>query len=134
MEGVSKTREPWRVLVVEDDPDLRKLIVRMLEQNEFEVLAANDGRMGLALAFGERRPHLIITDIMMPNMDGLQMVKQIRQDKTAKAPPVIFLTAKGAPKDVIAGIGAGARHYLVKPFSVNDLIDKVRAILPAVPD
>lgn len=130
---MTKPRENWRVLVVEDDPDLRKLIVRMLEQDNFEVMAASDGRLGLAMAFGERRPHLIITDIMMPNMDGLQMVKQIRQDRTTKAPPVIFLTAKGAPKDVIAGIGAGARHYLVKPFSMTELIDKVRAILPGVP-
>lgn len=130
---VRKEREKWRVLLVEDDADLRKLITRMLEQAKLEVLAAADGQLGLQLA-ADRKPHLIISDVMMPNMDGIEMVRTLKSDPAWKQVPVIFLTAKETPKDVIEGIRAGARHYITKPFSMPELMQKVRAILPEVPE
>ncbi len=127
-------RQKWLVLVVEDDPDLLRLLIRVLEKEGFEVAAASDGQSGLALASARPKPNLIISDIMMPDMDGLEMVRQVKRDPRTKPTPVIFLTAKDTPGDIVEGIQAGARHYLVKPFRVPDLLAKVRAILPVVPD
>ena len=118
------------VLVVEDDPDLRELMTRVLEKLGFGVLVASDGREGLAMASMKPRPSLIISDVMMPDMDGIEMVRAIKNDSQLRPTPVIFLTAKGMPQDVVAGIQAGARHYLIKPFRVPDLIAKVHAVLP----
>jgi DNA-binding response OmpR family regulator len=134
MPAVAKPRQKWLVLVVEDDVDLLNLLVRVLEQAKFEVATAADGQSGLALASAKPRPNLIISDIMMPDMDGLEMVRQIKQDPKMKPTPVIFLTAKDTPADIVAGIRAGARHYLTKPFRMPELLEKVRAILPEVPD
>jgi DNA-binding response OmpR family regulator len=132
--AVRTPRQKWLVLVVEDDPDLLSLLTRVLEQAGFEVMTASDGQSGLALASARPKPNLIIADIMMPDMDGLQMVREIKQDPRTKPTPVIFLTAKDTPKDIVDGIRAGARHYMTKPFRVADLLEKVRSILPEVPD
>jgi len=129
-----RVRSKWLVLVVEDDPDLLTLITRVLEKEKYQVLTANNGEAGLALASGRPKPNLIISDIMMPDMDGLEMVRRIKEDPNTKPPPVVFLTAKQTPKDVIAGIQAGARYYLPKPFRMHELVDKVRSILPPHPD
>ena len=134
MPAVQGPRQKWLVLVVEDDEDLLRLLVRVLEQAKFEVATATDGQSGLALAAGKPRPNLIISDIAMPDMDGLEMVRQIKQDPQMKPIPVIFLTAKETPGDIVAGIRAGARHYVTKPFRMPELLEKVRAILPDVPD
>jgi len=129
-----RDRSKWLVLVVEDDPDLLTMITRVLEKEKYQVLTANNGEAGLALAVGKPKPNLIISDIMMPDMDGLEMVRRIKDDPSTKPTPVVFLTAKQTPKDVIAGIQAGARYYLTKPFRMHELVDKVRAILPPHPD
>jgi DNA-binding response OmpR family regulator len=125
-----RVRSKWLVLVVEDDPDLLTLITRMLEKEGYKVQTANNGEAGLALASHKPKPSLIISDIMMPDMDGLEMVRRIKDDPSTKPTPVVFLTAKQTPRDVIAGIQAGARYYLTKPFRMNELLEKVRAILP----
>jgi DNA-binding response OmpR family regulator len=131
---VRKQRQKWLVLVVEDDDTLQNLIVRVLERSDFEVMVARNGAEGLALASAKPKPHLIISDIMMPDMDGLDMVRQIKRDPNTKPTPVIFLTARDTPQDVIQGINAGARHYMTKPFRVPELIEKVRSILPEIPE
>ena len=132
--AIRGARQKWLVLVVEDDPDLLELMTRVLEKEQFEVMTAIDGREGLLLASGRPRPDLIVSDIMMPDMDGLQMVRELRDDPNTRRTPVIFLTAKSTPQDLVAGIQAGARHYLTKPFKMQDLLAKVRSILPAAPD
>ena len=132
--AIRGARQKWLVLVVEDDPDLLELMTRVLEKEGFEVMIAADGREGLVLASGRPRPDLIISDIMMPDMDGLEMVRALRDDANTKRMPVILLTSKSTPQDLVAGIQAGARAYLTKPFKMQDLLAKVRAILPAVPD
>ncbi len=132
--AIRGARQKWLVLVVEDDPDLLELMTRVLEKEGCEVMIANDGREGLVLASGRPRPDLIISDIMMPDMDGLEMVRALREDANTKRMPVIFLTSKSTPQDLVAGIQAGARAYLTKPFKMQDLLAKVRSILPAIPD
>ena len=110
------------------------LITRVLEKDGYRVQTATNGEAGLALASARPKPNLIISDIMMPDMDGLEMVRRLKEDPQTKPTPVVFLTAKQTSKDVIAGIQAGARMYLTKPFKMQELIDKVRGILPPIPE
>lgn len=113
-----------RILVVEDDTDLRRMIKTMLA-SVGEVTTASDGTEAMTLLNNLLDPDVIVTDLMMPRMDGLQLVKEIRANPKIANIPVIVLTAKGTPMDVISGINAGARHYLTKPFKASELIDKV---------
>lgn len=117
-----------RVLIVEDDEPTRRLLAITLRRN-YDVLIAADGMEGLELAFTQPPPDLIVTDVMMPRLDGLQMVKEIKRRDPSRKVPVIFLTAKAGAADVAAGIGAGARHYLVKPVRLAALEDMVKSIL-----
>ncbi len=123
-----ETEAKKRVLVVEDEQDVANMIARFLS-SEYDVVVAANGQEGLELAFAEPRPELIITDVMMPKLDGLTMVKRIRERDPNRRTPVIFLTAKSAPMDLVAGIQAGARHYITKPFQFDDLRKKVRKVL-----
>lgn len=117
-----------RVLIVEDDEPTRRLLAITLRRN-YDVIAASDGLEGLELAFATPPPDLIVTDVMMPRLDGLGMVREIKRRDPGRKTPVIFLTAKGGAADVAAGIGAGARHYLVKPVKLSALEDMVKSIL-----
>lgn len=117
-----------RVLIVEDDEPTRRLLAITLRRN-YDVLVAADGMEGLELAFSTPGPDLIVTDVMMPRLDGLGMVREIKRRDPSRKVPVIFLTAKGGAADVAAGIGAGARHYLVKPVKLSALEDMVKSIL-----
>ena len=117
-----------RILVVEDQDDVAKMIARFLG-DEFDVTIANNGLDGLALASQEPRPDLVITDVMMPKLDGVTMVRRLREKDASRRTPVIFLTAKSDPMDIIAGIQVGARHYITKPFQFDELKKKVRKAL-----
>ena len=98
-----------------------------------EVVTASDGQQALELLADGTPPDLLITDWMMPRKDGLTLVKEMKQHDALKRVPVVILTAKAAPRDVIAGINSGARHYLTKPFKPDDLIAKVRKVLQLPP-
>lgn len=114
-----------RILVVEDDDSVRALLTRQL-QNEYDVHQAADAQAALqTLKTMTRVPDLIICDVMMPGMTGLQFAKQLRGTSDYKSVPIIFLTARTGALDVIEGINAGARHYITKPFNMKDLLDKV---------
>jgi DNA-binding response OmpR family regulator len=126
MTGTTETRK--RILVVEDQDDVAKMIARFLS-DEFDVSIANNGLDGLALASQDPRPDLVITDVMMPKLDGVSMVKRLREKEPSRKIPVIFLTAKSDPMDIIAGIQVGARHYITKPFQIDELKKKVRKAL-----
>jgi DNA-binding response OmpR family regulator len=117
-----------RVLVVEDDQDLLRMMQRMLTAIA-DVTIASDGEEALKLLGAGTLPDLIITDWMMPRKDGLTLVRDMKLDERLKRVPVIILTAKTAPRDVIAGINSGVRHYLTKPFKPDELIAKVRKVL-----
>ncbi|HEY1956818.1 MAG TPA: response regulator [Polyangiaceae bacterium] len=114
-----------RILVVEDDDSVRALLTRQL-QTEYDVHQAADAQAAMvALKAMTRVPDLIICDVMMPGMTGLQFAKQLRGTSEYKSLPIIFLTARTGALDVIEGINAGARHYITKPFNMKDLLDKV---------
>ncbi|MCK4533416.1 response regulator transcription factor [bacterium] len=117
-----------RILVVEDDKHLSKLIKYNMEKAGFDCITAPTGE--IALKTLDRQPvDLIILDIMLPKMDGLQVCKQIKQDKKLAAIPIIMLTARGEEIDRIVGFELGADDYIVKPFSVRELVLRIKAIL-----
>ena len=115
-----------RILFVEDDKSIAHFVKKGLEENYFSVDMAYDGEEGLYLALNERYD-LLILDIMLPKMDGIEILKSIREKSIET--PVIFLTAKDAEKDIVQGLNVGADDYMVKPFSINELLARVRAIL-----
>jgi CheY-like chemotaxis protein len=116
------------ILVIEDDESVRKLVERSLATS-FAVETVSDGKAALARLAVKPTPDLLVCDVMMPGMDGLEVARRVRAQDATKAIPIIFLTAKVTPRDVIQGIQAGARHYITKPFKIGDLLDKVRKVL-----
>jgi DNA-binding response OmpR family regulator len=117
-----------RIVVVEDDADIARLLARFLGVR-YDVEVASDGEAGLAILLRPPPPDLVISDVMMPKLNGYLMVRKMRHALTAARPPVIFLTARTRPADVVAGIQSGARHYLMKPLKLDDLDQKVKKIL-----
>jgi DNA-binding response OmpR family regulator len=117
-----------RVLVVEDDGDVRALLVRALS-TRYTVVQAEDGLAALEVLKKTGAVDLIICDVMMPKMNGYALSRLLKADAKMKTIPIVFLTARTSAKDVVAGINAGARHYIGKPFSVKDVLDKVGKLL-----
>lgn len=116
-----------RVLVAEDDEGIATILVRTLGL-DFDVSLARNGHEAVALA-GQTRPDLLLLDVMMPGIDGLQVSRLVRKLDGLGHVPIIFLTAKDRPADVISGIQHGARHYITKPFKIADVRDKVKKVL-----
>jgi CheY-like chemotaxis protein len=116
------------VLVVDDDPSIRMMTVRALGLS-YTVFAAEDGESALELLGRIPPPACIVSDWMMPRLDGLDFAKRVRADPRFKWTPIILLTAKNHPLDVVQGINAGARHYIAKPFKMKELLDKVAHVL-----
>lgn len=117
-----------QLLLVDDEPGLREAVQAYLEDSGFTVDAASNAREGLDLA-RQKLPDLIITDIMMPQVDGYQFLKQLREDPHFKATPVVFLTARGMTSDRIQGYNAGCDAYLSKPFDPDELVAIVTNLL-----
>lgn len=113
-----------KVLVVDDEPKLREILARVLTEHGFEVLTAVNGRDALD-KIPEFFPHLVIADIAMPEMDGFELCKRIREDTRFGALRFIFLTAKDAREDEIEGLMLGADDYITKPFDVDKLLARV---------
>jgi len=116
------------ILVIDDDELVSRTLQRVLKTYDHNVMVANSGTEGLQLA-RRHPPDLFILDIMMPGMDGYQVCRQIRGDPLLKDIPVLFLTAKAKDEDKIEGFRAGADDYLIKPFNMEELQLRVRAIL-----
>lgn len=115
-----------KVLLIEDEWQLGQIVKDSLEMRGFEMLYAADGKEGLRL-YQEHKPDVVVLDIMMPNMDGFTVTTEIRrQDKTT---PIIFLTAKSQTTDVVKGFELGGNDYLKKPFSMDELIVRIKALL-----
>jgi two-component system phosphate regulon response regulator PhoB len=112
------------ILVVEDDDSVRTLLGRQL-QSEYQVHQASDANAALGMLKTIPLPDLIICDVMMPGMTGIQFAKHLKGINEYKQVPIIFLTARTGALDVIEGINAGARNYITKPFNMKDLLDKV---------
>ncbi len=116
------------VLVVEDDPTILQLLEVNFEMEGYIVLRAEDGEQGLAVA-RESRPDVIVSDVMMPKMSGLELAQALKTSADTKGIPVILLSAKAQGADVRMGLEAGADDYVTKPFEPLDLIDRVNGLL-----
>lgn len=115
-----------RILVVEDELPMRVALRDTLERQGYRVLVADDGEAGLAKAL-DSQPDLIVLDVMMPRLDGFALCAELR--RLAQNLPILMLTAKGRVEDRVSGLDAGADDYLVKPFSRDELLARVRALL-----
>jgi phosphate regulon transcriptional regulator PhoB len=122
------TLQRKKVLVVEDEKDIRDLLRYHLEEEGYKVLEAEEGELALALVRRER-PSVVILDIMLPGMSGLDICRAIRQDTETERVPIVMLTAKAAESDKIVGLEIGADDYVTKPFSPRELLARVRAVL-----
>jgi len=119
------------VLTADDDPAIRRIVSRVLELNDFDVIACTNGSEALR-AFEERQPQLVILDIRMPEIDGLTLCREIRADSDV---PIIMLTALEDESDAAAALEAGADDYIRKPFGTNELLARIKAVLRrALPD
>ena len=118
-----------RILVVDDEDNLRTMLVAALKFEGYDVTDAHNGREGLR-AVKESKPDLIVLDVMMPELDGLAMLRRLRE--TGDRTPVIFLTAKDTSADAVQGLGLGADDYLAKPFSLEELVARVEAVMRRV--
>ena len=121
-------RERPLILVVDDNEDNREIARARLEANRYDVELAVDGEEGLARA-KELRPDLILLDVMMPKLDGIEVVKRLKADGDLPFIPVLLLTAKSGVKDVVQGLQAGADDYLTKPIEHSALVARVAAML-----
>lgn len=120
------SEDATRVLVVDDEPNITELVSLGLRYEGFDVSSAHDGR-GALRAVRELKPELVILDVTMPDIDGLEVVRRMRAENIWM--PVIFLTARDAVEDKIAGLTVGGDDYIAKPFSLDELVARVRAMV-----
>ncbi len=118
------------ILIVEDDADIAESLEYNLRREGFRPVIAESGEKGLRLAIDEKHtPSLIILDLMLPGMTGMELCRRLRRESLTEKTPIIMLTAKAAEGDKIAGLDIGADDYIVKPFSIKEVIARVRAVL-----
>lgn len=122
-----------QILIVEDDADIAESLRYNFEREGFRTIIAESGEKGLRLALNEKNaPALIILDLMLPGMSGMELCRRLRRESLTEKTPIIMLTAKTAETDKIAGLDIGADDYIVKPFSVKEVVARVRAVLRRV--
>jgi DNA-binding response OmpR family regulator len=117
-----------KILVVEDEPDIRKLVNYNLAQEHYKVIEAEDGEQALK-AIQRDKPHLVVLDLMLPGLSGIELCKILRERSDTAKLPILMLTAKAGEADRVVGLEMGADDYLSKPFSPRELVARVRAIL-----
>src|SRR5436309_3688255 len=121
------------VLIVEDDPDIAEGLRYNLEREGLETRVALTGEKGLQAALDARNPPaLVILDLMLPGMTGTELCRRLRREPSTRRTPIIILTAKVSESDRVAGLDLGADDYITKPFSVRELLARVRAVLRRV--
>jgi two-component system, OmpR family, alkaline phosphatase synthesis response regulator PhoP len=116
------------ILIVEDEKDIRELLCHHLERERFRVLAADSGEEGLKLAKRDH-PDLVLLDLMLPGVDGLEVCRALRSDAETRRIPIVMLTARSEDADVVAGLELGADDYITKPFQPRVLLARLRAVL-----
>ena len=122
-----------RVLIVEDEKDVREMLRLNLKAGGFDVLEAHNGAEGLAIAKAEL-PSVVILDLMMPEMSGMEVCRALRRNPATSRIPILMLTAKSTEVDKVAGLEVGADDYVTKPFSPRELLLRVRAVARRQPD
>ncbi|HLM60456.1 MAG TPA: response regulator transcription factor [Pyrinomonadaceae bacterium] len=121
------------ILIIEDDADIAESLQYNFKREGFRPVVAESGEKGLRLALDEKNPPaLIILDLMLPGMSGMELCRRLRREPLTEKTPIIMLTAKAAEIDKIAGLEIGADDYIVKPFSVKEVVARVRAVLRRV--
>jgi DNA-binding response OmpR family regulator len=118
------------ILIIEDEADIAESLRYNFERDGFRTQIAESGEKGLRLALDEKTtPSLIILDLMLPGMSGLELCRRLRREPQTRRTPIIMLTAKAAESDKVAGLEIGADDYIIKPFSVKEVLARVRAVL-----
>jgi two-component system phosphate regulon response regulator PhoB len=117
-----------RILIIEDEPDIIDVLRYNLEKNHYQVSSASTGEEGLKAA-RETLPDLVLLDLMLPGIDGLEVCRKLREDPRTRDMLVVMLTAKGTEADVVVGLTLGADDYIVKPFSTTELMARIKAVL-----
>ena len=117
-----------KILIVEDDPDISELVQFILTNNHYEVSVVSSGEVGFSVA-QKILPELILLDVMLPGMDGRDVLKRLRATPATASIPVIMLTAKSEESDIIVGLELGADDYVSKPFSVGELLARIKTVL-----
>src|SRR5918995_3059790 len=123
------------VLIVEDDPDIAEGLRYNLEREGLEARVALTGERGLQLALDQKSPPaLVILDLMLPGMSGTELCRRLRREPSTRRTPIIMLTARDTESERVAGLDLGADDYVTKPFSVRELVARVRAVLRRTED
>src|SRR6266699_2401753 len=118
------------ILIIEDDADISESLKYNFEREGLPAIIAPTGEAGLAAALNQRNPpSLIILDLMLPGMNGIELCRRLRREPLTRRTPIIILTAKASESDRVAGLDLGADDYITKPFSVRELLARVRAVL-----
>lgn len=117
-----------RILVVDDEPDIVELVHYNLTKENYDVLSVNSGEEAL-VKVRNFPPDLIVLDLMLPGVDGLEVCKKLKQEPTTAAIPIVILTARGEEADIVAGLELGAEDYLTKPFSPRVFLARIKAVL-----
>jgi PleD family two-component response regulator len=125
---ITPEHSTYRILVVDDEPHIRQILKFTLEKAEYQVYVASDGFEALE-TMNDIRPNLVLLDVMMPKMDGFEVCRKMREDFVLSQIPVIMLTAKGDLNEKVRGLEGGANDYLVKPYSNDELLLRVRNVL-----
>ncbi|MBN2120839.1 MAG: response regulator [Candidatus Omnitrophica bacterium] len=120
--------EKTKITIIEDDQDLVEFIQNFLQRRDFLVTTANDGRRGLEV-IREEKPDLVILDIMMPDMDGIEVLNELKKSKDTKNIPVVMLTAKDTQPDRIRALELGAYEYIAKPLDTHMLLRQINNVL-----
>lgn len=118
----------WKVLVAEDDPVTRRFVVTLLTRESFEVREAEDGESAWE-QLSTWRPDLVVTDVVMPYLDGFDILRKAKADPLLREIPIIVLSMKDREEDIVAGLEAGAEDYIVKPFHARELVVRIRKVL-----
>ena len=121
-----------KIIVVEDEADILDVIEYNLTREGYKVLGFRDGEQGLEAIRGEE-PQLVLLDLMLPGIDGIEICKKVKEDPVTRDVPVIMITAKTEESDVVLGLGVGADDYVSKPFSPKELVARVKAVLRRAP-
>jgi len=117
-----------KVLIIDDEPGIIDIVEANLEGDGFEVISATDGKQGLERIRADK-PELVILDVMMPEMDGWEVLRHLEQDPDTAGIPVIMLTAKAADEDYIHGLEEGAVEYITKPFDPMEVVNRIKITL-----
>ncbi|RJL32463.1 response regulator transcription factor [Bailinhaonella thermotolerans] len=124
--GEASTRPEARLLVVDDEPNIRELLAVSLRYSGFDVLTAADGQDAIDIV-GRERPDLVVLDVSLPDIDGFSVIRRLRAG--THSPPVLFLTARDSTEDKITGLTLGGDDYVTKPFSLEEVVARIRAVL-----